>query len=88
MSLISSYTSSNLPDLTKLMLITMSISEAPLSQASVASKTLVAVVEYPLGNPITVQTATLPLEKRTASFTKQGWMQTDAVLRETALSIR
>ena len=41
------------------MLMTMSISSAPLRMASSASNTLVRVVAYPVGKPMTVHTPTL-----------------------------
>ena len=42
------------------MVVTMSISEAPLAIASLVSKTFVAVVLYPFGKPITVQIGSFP----------------------------
>ena len=49
-----------------------------LQAASVVSKHFVAVVEYPLGKPITVQIATLSPTYSLACFTKEAGIQHDA----------
>ena len=49
--------------------MTISISLAPLATASFVSKTFTLVVEYPLGNPITVQIGNLPSTYAAASLT-------------------
>ena len=57
-ALISSVTASNLCSFAQPMLITISISFAPSSIACFASATLIEVVEYPRGKPITVHILT------------------------------
>ncbi|CCY10104.1 putative uncharacterized protein [Clostridium sp. CAG:81] len=85
-ALISARTLSYCPILTQPMLITMSISSAPSFNASFVSNTFTAVVLYPCGNPITVQTGIFPSRYSAACFTKDGGMQTDAVPYFTASS--
>ena len=57
---ISSASSFHFRSLTQPMLITMSISLAPFSTASLVSKILAAMVLYPLGKPMTVQIFRFP----------------------------
>ena len=55
MASISLRTFLSLPALSRPILMTISISSAPLAMASVVSNTLTAVVVLPLGKPMTVQ---------------------------------
>ena len=60
------------------MLITISISSAPLLIASLVSYTLASVVILPSGNPITVQTKTsLPFKHSFEYEIKDGFTHTD-----------
>ena len=59
-------------------LTTISISSAPFFTASDVSKHLTAVVLYPFGNPMTVQTGSFPPVNSFASATDAGGTQTDA----------
>ena len=61
------------------MLITMSISDAPLVIASFVSDTFVAVVLYPFGNPITVQIGSFPSTYSAACFTYAAGIHAEAV---------
>ena len=76
-ALISSSTNLRFLDLRAPILITISISSAPLAIASLASKALTAEVDAPKGKPITVQTLTeLSLSNSAAVLTQVGLTQT------------
>ena len=63
---ISSSTWEYRPSFTQPRFITMSISSTPSATAAAASKHLAAVVEYPLGKPMTVQMGSRPAANSTA----------------------
>ena len=66
---ISFSTRSYFPSRSQPMLMTMSISTAPLAMASLVSNSLTAVVTFPLGKPMTVHTAILSPRYSLACFT-------------------
>ncbi len=82
---ISRSTSSSLPLLSAPMLITMSISRAPLRIARRASMALIAGSLAPSGKPTTVQVSTsLPRSSSATSETQVGFTQTERKLNSSA----